>query len=225
MEGEAAAAAAERTVLWGPAFCKGGSFTPTGLHWKELMSAVVAKTINHSSPRVPFDWDFLPGGLPSPTLWHPESRTGPRTSWFRCLPVETLSRQTDNIVKNAASWADILYIKQNESYVLNTITLMICTGWSAVQQQLLNNDYHTNSTTLIFSVHTSYAFLQAFIEGTGADLQQQRRWEPVERFDFPQSGQYDVHILSRALRRPVQKDKQSWETGILSFQVRIAGFW
>lgn len=82
---------------------------------------------------------------------------------------------------------------------------MICTGWSAVQQQLLNNDYHTNSTTLIFSVHTSYAFLQAFIEGTGADLQQQRRWEPVERFDFPQSGQYDVHILSRALRRPVQE--------------------
>lgn len=61
-------------------------------------------------------------------------------------------------------------------------------------------------------VHTGDAFLQALIEGTGTDLQQQRRWEPVERFDFPQSGQYNVNILSRALRRPAQKEKQSLET-------------
>lgn len=61
-------------------------------------------------------------------------------------------------------------------------------------------------------VRTCYAFLQAFVEGTGADLQQQRRWEPMERFDFSQSGQYNVHVLSRALRRPVQKEERTLET-------------
>ncbi|TNN78193.1 hypothetical protein EYF80_011698 [Liparis tanakae] len=45
---------------------------------------------------------------------------------------------------------------------------------------------------------------QAFIKGAGTDLQEERRWEPVEGFDLSQPGQDDVHILSRALRGPGQ---------------------
>lgn len=55
------------------------------------------------------------------------------------------------------------------------------------------------------NVHTRDAFLQAFVEGTSTDLQQERRWEPVEGFDLSQSGQDNVHILSRALRGPAEE--------------------
>lgn len=58
-------------------------------------------------------------------------------------------------------------------------------------------------------LHTRDAFLQAFVEGTGADLQQERRGEPMEGFDLPQPGQYDVHILSGALRGSVHRSNAS----------------
>lgn len=54
-------------------------------------------------------------------------------------------------------------------------------------------------------LHTRDAFLQAFIEGTGTDLQQQRWWKPMEGFGVSQSGQYNVHVISRALRGPEHK--------------------
>lgn len=116
----------------------------------------------------------------------------------------------ENHHHHASSWTDISYIKQNESYVLTKITLMNYTGSSGCCSHWVMSITQIHNQYL--PVHTCYAFLQAFIEGTGTDLQQQRRWEPMERFDFSQSGQYNVNILSRALRRPAQKEKWTLET-------------
>lgn len=39
------------------------------------------------------------------------------------------------------------------------------------------------------------AFLQVFVEGTGADLQQEGGVEPLEGFNPFKSGQNNIHIL------------------------------